>query len=55
MRTKRRPLRIVAEGKLQQAHAREAELVAQLFDGRSDDAQIFGDDRQFAKGVLQRR
>src|ERR1700690_2957082 len=54
MRTKRWPLRIVSEGELQEAHAGQPELVAQLFDGWSDNAEVLGDDRQSAEGVLQR-
>src|ERR1035441_1327450 len=53
MRTKRRALRIVAKCKLQKTHTWEMELLAQSFYGRSDDAQIFGNDWQFAKCTLQ--
>src|SRR3981081_3306643 len=53
VRTEGRTLGVITECELQNGHAWKAELLPQFFDRRSDDAKVFRDNRQWAKGVLQ--
>src|SRR5216683_1187288 len=46
---------IAAKSELQDAHPGKAKAVAQPLDIRSDHAQVFGDDRQFAERLVDRR
>jgi len=55
VRAKRRALRIGSKGELQKAHSRQSKLVAQLFHGRRNHAQVLRHYRQFAKRVFERR
>ena len=48
-----RVVALAAEGELQDAHARQAEALAQRHDVVGDDAEILGDDRQVAELVHQ--
>src|SRR5687767_9680708 len=50
VRTELAGFRIDAERELQDAHAWIAELLANLFHGRRDHAEVLGDDRQRAEG-----
>src|SRR5437016_5523380 len=47
-------VRIAAKGKLQDAHAGKAEVVAQLFDIRRNHPEVLGNDWQFAQRVTNR-
>ena len=55
MRTKARPLRILAKSKLQNRHARKVKLVPDRLHLRRDDAKILRNDRQFPDLRFQRR
>src|SRR5207248_1722139 len=55
VRQERGRLRIGAEGELEQLHAREAKLVAERRDFRSDRAQILRDELRGTEGLEQLR